>query len=635
MNLKFNGDQDLIRSIEEGSRLLLSEKNQDGTAAMTFSLEKAPEDAGSSVVKKGDTCTIRFQEPAQYFRLFNYALQHNNEDFSLEEKPYFASRGFMLDCSRNAVANPEKLRSLIRRLAKMGMNQLFLYMEDTYEVPDYPYFGTYRGRYTREELRDLDKYCALFGIELVPCIQTLAHLHSFLRWHNSRPLRDTGDILKVGSEEVYTFIRNLLESLRSCFSTRNIHIGMDEAHMLGLGNYLRENGYEESSVIIRRHTDRVLELCQETGWTPMMWSDMYITANTGGGYYDVKASTDTSGWEKPPKELGMVYWDYYNTRKDIYHNMLRVHKALSDRVIFAGGIWNWNGISPNYGKAFCCSRLALEACRQEGIQEVFATGWMDNGAETPIDAIYPGLAVFSFLCFHEDLYEEELSTYFRDCIDAELEDFLLLDLLDALFKGSGKNLTADNPSKYLLYQDPMLGIFDYHLKDTDTETYYRTLADKLKSKAETPGEYQEFFRFYYYLSLVLSQKADLGIRIKTAYDAKDLSTLKEISEEVIPNIIRNLTVMHTSRESLWFADAKPFGYELLDIRLGGVKTRLESCRRRLQSFLEGKVQTLEELEQERLPYWELGDAKPQDPKAELRENLWDKIISGCDLVDTV
>lgn len=635
MNLKFNGDQDLIRSIEEGSRLLLSEKKQDGTAVMTFSLEKAPEDASSSIVKKGDTCTVRFQEPAQYFRLFNYALHHNNEDFSLEEKPYFARRGFMLDCSRNAVANPEKLRSLVRRLAKMGMNQLFLYMEDTYEVPGYPYFGTYRGKYTREELRDLDKYCALFGIELVPCIQTLAHLHSFLRWHNSRPLRDTGDILKVGSKEVYTFIRNLLESLRSCFSTRNIHIGMDEAHMLGLGNYLRENGYEESSVIIRRHTDRVLELCQETGWTPMMWSDMYITANTGGGYYDVKASTDTSGWEKPPKELGMVYWDYYNTRKDIYHNMLRVHKALSDRVIFAGGIWNWNGISPNYGKAFCCSRLALEACRQEGIQEVFATGWMDNGAETPIDAIYPGLAVFSFLCFHEDLYEEELSTYFRDCIDAELEDFLLLDLLDALFKGSGKNLTADNPSKYLLYQDPMLGIFDYHLKDTDTETYYRTLADKLKSKAETPGGYQEFFRFYYYLSLVLSRKADLGIRIKTAYDAKDLSTLKEISEEVIPNIIRNLTVMHTSRESLWFADAKPFGYELLDIRLGGVKTRLESCRRRLQSFLEGKVQTLEELEQERLPYWELGDAKPQDPKAELRENLWDKIISGCDLVDTV
>ena len=85
MKLEFNGNQDLIRSVEEGSRLLLSEKKQDETAAMTFSLEKVPEDAGSSIVKKGDTCTVRFQEPAQYFRLFNYALHHNNEDFSLEE----------------------------------------------------------------------------------------------------------------------------------------------------------------------------------------------------------------------------------------------------------------------------------------------------------------------------------------------------------------------------------------------------------------------------------------------------------------------------------------------------------------------------------------------------------------------
>lgn len=635
MNISFRGNQDLIRSVEKGSRLLLSEKNLGEIPAMTFLLEESPENAVSSIEKKGDACTIRFQEPAQYFRLFNYALHHSSEDFSLEEKPYFSRRGFMLDCSRNAVAKPGKLKSLVRRLAKMGMNQLFLYMEDTYEVPDYPYFGTYRGRYTREELRDLDKYCALFGIELIPCVQTLAHLHSFLRWHNSEALRDTGDILKVGAEEVYTFIRSLLTSLKSCFSTCSIHIGMDEAHMLGLGNYLRENGYEESSVIIRKHTDKVLELCRETGWTPMMWSDMYITANTGGGYYDVKGDTDTSDWERPPKGLGMVYWDYYNTRKDLYRHMLRVHKALSDRVVFAGGIWNWNGISPNYGKAFCCSRLALDACRQEGIQEVFATGWMDNGAETPIDAIWPGLAVFSFLCFHEDLYEEKLRTYFRDCIDAEMEDFLLLDLLDALFKGSGKNLSADNPSKYLLYQDPMLGIFDYHLKDTDTEIYYKTLADKLEVLAASPGEYQEFFRFYYCLALVLSQKAGLGVRIKNAYAARDLSTLKEICGKVIPNILRNLGDMHTSREALWFADAKPFGYELLDIRLGGIQTRLESCRRRLRSFLEGRVEKLEELEQERLPYWELGDANPQDPKAELRENLWDRIISGCDLVDTV
>ena len=283
MNIELKGNPDLIRSVEEGSRLLLSDINSSEEKVLTFLLEEISESDRASVTKEGNSCHICFREPAQYFRIFNYVLHHSGEDFSLEERPFFKKRGFMLDCSRNAAASPEKIRSIVCRLAKMGMNQLFLYMEDTYEVPGYPYFGAYRGHYSQKELKDLDNWCGLFGIELIPCIQTLAHLHNFLRWQSSENLKDTDDILKAGSDEVYTFIRSLLESLRSCVSAKNIHIGMDEAHMLGLGNYLKEKGYEPSSQIIEKHTEKVLELCRETGWTPMMWSDMYITSNTGRG----------------------------------------------------------------------------------------------------------------------------------------------------------------------------------------------------------------------------------------------------------------------------------------------------------------------------------------------------------------
>lgn len=41
----------------------------------------------------------------------------------------------------------------------------------------------------------------------------------------------------------------------------------------------------------------------------------------------------------------------------------------------------------------------------------------------------------------------------------------------------GKNLTADNPSKYLLYQDPLLGLFDCHLEDVDTRGYFKHLGN--------------------------------------------------------------------------------------------------------------------------------------------------------------
>ena len=63
----------------------------------------------------------------------------------------------MLDCSRNAVMKPQKIKEFIDILAEIGYNTLELYMEDTYEVEGEPYFGYLRGGYSTTELKDLDK----------------------------------------------------------------------------------------------------------------------------------------------------------------------------------------------------------------------------------------------------------------------------------------------------------------------------------------------------------------------------------------------------------------------------------------------------------------------------------------------
>ena len=100
---------------------------------------------------------------------------------------------------------------------------------------------------------------------------------------------------------------------------------------------------------------------------------------------------------------------------------------------------------------------------------------MDNSAETLIDAIYPGLVAFATLCFHSDLDENVLKQNFTDCVDAKWEDFELLDRFDSLFQGDGNNISADNPSKYLLYQDAMLQEDDYHIQGVDTKSYYKKI----------------------------------------------------------------------------------------------------------------------------------------------------------------
>ena len=114
--------------------------------------------------------------------------------------------GTMIDCSRNAVASVESVKKWIDLTSSLGYNTLMLYTEDTYEVPGELYFGYMRGRYSREELRGLDAYAKSRNMELIPCIQTLAHLNALNRWPEYKEHFDVDDILLAQDERVYLLI---------------------------------------------------------------------------------------------------------------------------------------------------------------------------------------------------------------------------------------------------------------------------------------------------------------------------------------------------------------------------------------------------------------------------------------------
>src|SRR5690606_1808415 len=106
----------------------------------------------------------------------------------------------MFDLSRNGVLTLDSFRFLLQKMALMGLNTVMLYLEDTYEISGEPYFGYMRGRYTQDELREIDDYADQFGIEAFPSIQTLAHLEEFLKWEPVSFYKDTKGALLVGDE---------------------------------------------------------------------------------------------------------------------------------------------------------------------------------------------------------------------------------------------------------------------------------------------------------------------------------------------------------------------------------------------------------------------------------------------------
>ena len=169
----------------------------------------------------------------------------------------------MLDCSRNAVMSVEGVKAFIDKISAMGYNALQLYTEDTYEITEEPLFGYMRGRYTKVELKEIDAYAKARDVELIPCIQTLGHLDQLFPWKHFQPIQDIYNILFVGEERTYALIERMFATCAECFTSRKINIGMDEAHMLGLGRYLDKHGYHKRSEILLEHLKRVCEIAEK------------------------------------------------------------------------------------------------------------------------------------------------------------------------------------------------------------------------------------------------------------------------------------------------------------------------------------------------------------------------------------
>ena len=620
------------------------EKNAGEGAVIDLSIELTEEKKvsvscadGSAVLSACDKAFV-FRSLMRLVR--ELEKRGSEESFQVEEQVWLDRNGVMLDCSRNSVLTMDMIKWYIRFEASLGMNTMMLYTEDTYEVEEYPYFGAYRGRYSSEELHELAVYADQFGIEMIPCIQALAHLKNTLRWEAMAGMQDTDDILMVGESEVYRFVEACIRRATEPFLTKRVHLGMDEAWSLGLGKYLHKNGYHPKSEIMAAHLEQVAQICRKLGLEPMIWSDMYLRMSSqNNDYYDLPLDADLSGAVKPPADVALVYWDYYHTDENFYRQYLRMHSQLSDKVIFAGGGWVWNGVSPNLKGAKDTTEPAMRAVKEAGIREAVCTMWQDDGAETPMGAGLSSIVRFAEHGFAKEVSEEALKEQFEFLTGTSWEACEILGEFDRP-QGSA---FYDNPSKYLLYQDVLIGLFDEQIRNWDVKSYYEGLRDRLLKALEEGmkrnctqkncmqilqrggGYAEEVLSLYVCLADALSVKAPLGRKLHEAYEKKDRQALAALAEKEIPLAMEKIRVYRDRREALWNRESRIFGFEVLDIRIGGLLARLESAKKRVESWLNGEVDSLPELEEPRLPFRPVKEGEEHTLCA---CNSWKTIISA-------
>ncbi|MGO4994982.1 beta-N-acetylhexosaminidase [Jeotgalibaca porci] len=603
MKIHLLASAEILETLQKGIRLL------EPDLGIELSSEGVPlyveQKKGPLIVKRtAEKNTIIYEEPIQFYRALGLWIENykKHSEFEQVEEKHFKMTGVMPDLSRNAVLKKEQLYFFLRKMAVMGLNTLMLYIEDIYEIEDDPYFGYMRGRYTQEELKQVDDYAHALGIEVIPAIQTLAHLQTALRWNDRRNIKDTEDILLVGEKETYRFIDKMITAATRPFRTKRIHIGMDEAMDLGLGRYLELNNYQHRLAIMMKHLDEVMKLTTEKKLEPMIWSDMFFRiASKNNEYYDEEGIIPQEVVRQIPREVQLVYWDYYHSEQAHYQLFLKKHKDLGSHPIFAGGAWTWNGVAPNYGRAFVNSEAALKACKSEGIEEVFLTLWADNGAETPLTTALPVMQLYAEYTYKQEINQEELAERFLGCAGMKLEWFMLLNEFDEV-PGVGKNnLLSSSPSKFILWQDSLTGLFDANIKTLELGKHYRGLYERLMQIQNCESDYISLFDFYKQLAKVLATKAEIGINLKRAYDQKDKQRMA-IHVEQLKSLKEDMKYLHEKHNRLWFELYKPFGWEVLDIRYGGASARIDTAISRIKSWLKDEVVIIEELEAERLVY---------------------------------
>lgn len=176
------------------------------------------------------------------------------------DKPRFGYRGLMLDCSRH-FWTVENLKETIDHLAFFKFSRLQMHLTDnnawrlamdkypelTEKGTFYPDFPELSGKfYTKEDLKEIVKYAADRGIEIVPEVDLPGHAIALMSalpqlscnggqfepYPEERALnkrrRGGETMICIGNPASLEFAEEVVETLAEIFPSRYIHLGGDE-----------------------------------------------------------------------------------------------------------------------------------------------------------------------------------------------------------------------------------------------------------------------------------------------------------------------------------------------------------------------------------------------------------------------
>ena len=228
------------------------------------------------------------------------------------------------------------------------------------------------------------------------------------------------------------------------------------------------------------------------------------------------------------------------------------------------------------------------------------TLWLNDGSEGELFSNLYALSYMAELCYHESPDEALLDSRFAATTGASRAYFRALGGYHN--KPGGADAYPVYSKRFLgkpvFWQDVLEGLYDSHLIGKDMSAHYDALAEYYRNAPE--DRYSYLYRYAVQVFSYLAAKCRVAERLYPAYQAGDREALRALLAVDLPALLAEARAMHAAHKAVWYKNNKAVGFSVLDRRYAGNTARIESAIERLSEYLDGRLDTLPELEEPRL-----------------------------------
>ena len=303
-----------------------------------------------------------------------------SSSLSKSQKPAVAIRGVHLDL-KGLPPTFKRLLELLSVFAAAGYNAVLVEWEDMFPWVVDDRFRS-RTAYSSEQVDHFHQKAKSLGLQIIPLVQSLGHMETFLSLPDYAHLRECPerpDVLNPLAKGARELVEKLVENIiQKTPELSYLHLGGDEAWTSGTHPdtkaFIKKHG---KGALLLSHIEPILDKLNNRGIRPILWHDMCV-------------DLDDSSLAHLSEKTDLMVWGYAETPDETKrHYNTGIIEQFHSHGIPLWAATAYKGADgcvadlPNLQNRYRNAVGWVDICKRFNLKGIIATGWSRYSTHRP------------------------------------------------------------------------------------------------------------------------------------------------------------------------------------------------------------------------------------------------------------